>query len=78
MIKQTTKYILFLFLLSVFFSSCSFLLDFASHYDDCSYPGCERKARKGSSYCSHHDGNLTKNSIDNSLRNIGNQNKRNR
>ena len=64
-----------LFLLSWLLSSCSSLLDFASHYNDCAYPECDRRVRKGSSYCSHHDGNLIKNNIDNSLKNVRNQNK---
>lgn len=67
--KTMKKFIVFI-LLSVILSSCSSLLDFASHYNDCSYPGCERKARKESSYCSHHDGGLMKDNIDNSLKRI--------
>jgi len=62
--------IFFLLLIGQSLSSCGTLLDFASHYNDCSYPGCERKARKGSSYCSHHDGGLMKDKIDNSLKRI--------
>lgn len=75
MANKTAKSVFFLFLLSGLLSSCSSLLDFAIHYNDCSYPGCERRVRKGSSYCPHHDGNLMKNNINNSLRSIGNQNR---
>ena len=71
--KTLFKKVLIFFLLSGLLSSCSALLDIVSHYDDCSYPGCDRKIKKGSAYCPHHDGNLMKNNINTSLKNMRKQ-----